>query len=64
MYCVNHDIHMLFDQTQQFDTHRDQLIQNICVMYYNIRFFHEVKKANDQLKLRSKLTKLVHFRHE
>lgn len=64
MYCVNHDIHMLFDQTQQFDTHRDQLIQNICVVYYNIRFFHEVKKANDQLKLRSKLTKLVHFRHE
>jgi len=64
MFCVNNDIHMLFDQTKQFDTHRDHLIKNICVMYYNIRLFHEVRKANDQLKLRSKLTKLVHFRHE
>ncbi|KAL4083232.1 hypothetical protein QTP88_028562 [Uroleucon formosanum] len=64
MFCVNNDIHMLFDQNQQFDTHRDHLIKNICVMHYNIRLFHKVRKANDQLKLRSKLTKLVHFRHE
>jgi len=64
MSCVNYEPNTLFEQNQQFDTHRDMLIQSICQLYFNIRLFHEVRKANDQLKLRAKLTKLIHFRHE
>lgn len=64
MSCVNYKQNTLFELTQQFNTHRDMLIQSICKHYFNIRLYHEVRKANDKLKLRAKLTKIIHFRHE
>lgn len=54
MPCVNNEIHILFDQTQQFGRRRDHFIRNTCVIYYNIRLFHEIRKANYQLKLGTK----------
>ncbi|KAF0736138.1 THAP-type domain-containing protein, partial [Aphis craccivora] len=44
MQCVNNESNLLFDQTIQFDTHRDELITTICKTYYKVRFFHEVRK--------------------
>jgi len=64
MSCVNYKQNTLFEQTQQFDTHRDMLIQSICKHYFNFRLYHEIRKANDKLKLRAKLTNIIHFRHE
>jgi len=64
MQRVNNESNLLFDQTIQFDTHRDELITTICKTYYKIRFFHEVRKVNDKITMRSKFIKLIHFRHE
>ena len=64
MPCVNKNIVSLFDFAHQFNTHRDDLIKQVCETYFNIRFFHEVKKANDKLIMRAKYTKLIHFGHE
>jgi hypothetical protein len=64
MPCVNENIVSLFDFTHQFNTHRDDFIKQVCETYFNIRFFHEVKKTNDKLTLRAKYTKLINFRHE
>lgn len=47
MPCVNEKVVSLFDLTHQFNTHRDDIIKQVCETYFNIRFFHEVKKAND-----------------
>lgn len=44
--------------------HKDQLINLICLKYFDIRVHHEIRKLNESTKSRSKLTKLVHFRHE
>jgi len=55
-------------QTSALDTHQNKLINLIAVTYVDIRVFHELRKINDvnikSGKTRSKLTKLVHFRHE
>lgn len=64
MPCVNENMTCLFDYTHQFNTHRDDIIKQVCETYFNIRFFHEAKKANDRLTMRAKYTKLIHFRHE
>jgi len=61
MSCVNYEQNTLFEQKQQFNTYRDMLIQSICQLYFNIGLFHEVRKTNDKLKLRAKLTKLIPF---
>lgn len=63
MSCVNYE-NCLFDKTHQFDSHRDQLIHLISDIYYKIRLFHEIRKLNDKTTLRTKLTKIIHFRHE
>lgn len=64
MSCVNNNLINVFDLNDNFNTHRDQLIKKICEIYYKTRFCHEAKKANDKLTLRTKFTKLIHFRHE
>lgn len=64
MSCVSNNLVNVFDLNDNFNTHRDQLIKKICKIYYKTRFCHEVKKANDKLKLRTKFTKIIHFRHE
>lgn len=64
MPCVNENRNLIFDYMHQFDTHRDNLIKLVCESYFNLRFFHEVKKSNDIITMRQKYTKLIHFRHE
>jgi hypothetical protein len=36
MQCVNNESNMFFDQTIQFDKHRDELITTICKTYYKL----------------------------
>jgi len=54
-------------QTSALDTHQNKLINLIFVTYVDIRVFHELRKINyvniKSGKTKSKLTKLVHFRH-
>lgn len=46
------------------DTHRDQLANLIIYKYLDIRMFHEIKTKNEQLKIRSKFTKLILFKNQ
>ena len=55
---------MLFNGIQQFDLHRDKLIETITNKYMQIRLFHETRKTNDAIKIRKKLRKIPHFRSE
>lgn len=64
MSCMNNNLFNIFDLNDLFNTHQDLLINKIYDIYYKTRFCHEAKKANDKLTLRTKLTKIIHFRHE
>jgi len=55
MDCVSIDPSTLLDGNQQFDTHRDILIENVIQKYIKIRLFHEARKTNGILKIRKKL---------
>ena len=55
---------MLFDGIQQFDIHRDKLIETITNKYMQIRLFRETRKINNAIKIRKKLRKIPHFRNE
>jgi len=46
------------------DTHRDQLTNLIIFKYLDIRMYHELKKKNDTITIRSKYTKLVLFQNQ
>lgn len=45
------------------DTHKDQLTKLVIQKYLDIRIFHEIRKRNDQTKIRSKYTKLILFKN-
>jgi len=46
------------------DTHKDQLTKLVIQKYLDIRIFHEIRKRNDQTKIRSKYTKLILFKNQ
>jgi len=46
------------------NTHRDQLTNLVIYKYLDIRMFHEIKKMNEQSKIRSMFTKLILFKHQ
>lgn len=49
---------------QQFNNHRDQIINVIITFYLNIRLHHEGKQFYKESRLRNKFTKLVLFNNE
>lgn len=55
---------MLHDWIQEFDTHRDKLIETVTNKYMQIRLFQEDRKINDVVKIRKKFRKISHFRNE
>lgn len=63
MECVHNDPNLCFDLIN-LETHRDYLIKCIGHKYFDIRTFHEIRKTNDSIKIRQKLTKMIHFRND
>lgn len=54
--------------TYALHIHQNKFVNLIAVTYEDIRVFYELRKINDinikSGKTKSKLTKLVHFRHQ
>jgi hypothetical protein len=60
----NEEIYQHIICQQQFNNHRDQLINLIITFTFNIRLHHEVKQFDKESRLRNKFTKLVLFNNE
>ncbi|KAE9542434.1 hypothetical protein AGLY_003295 [Aphis glycines] len=63
-YKISFQLSGCDDNHSIVDTHKDQLTKLVIQKYLYIRMFHEIRKRNDQTKIRSKYTKLILFKNQ
>jgi len=63
-YKISFQLSGCDDNHSIVDTHKDQLTKLVIQKYLDIRMFHEIRKRNDQTKIRSKYTKLILFKNQ